>query len=96
MNAPRIRGRVGELIVDNKPSGKYCFEISIWDFEGKNQVGERLGPYGNFATQKEAMDALKNACKMCCEEAERQAGCAPSGKFMDMKAGGVMRRWEEN
>lgn len=88
MMPPRIRGKVGTA-----DDGKIYFEISIWDFYGKQQAGEpfTIGPWKD---EQEAHDEMKKAVKIVCESIEKSQGNKPSGEYMDMKSGGILRPWE--
>ena len=86
---PRIRGKVG-----TGEDGKFYFEITLWDFYGKFQVGEpfTIGPWEN---EQQAHDEMKRAVKITCETIEKSHGSEPSGEYMDMKSGGILRPWTE-
>lgn len=92
---PRIRGKVG--IIDDPPelAGQFAFEISLWDLTGETKIGESFGPFGPFKTDREAQDELKKATKSVCEEIERTETGDVSGRYLDLKNGGVMRPWVE-
>jgi hypothetical protein len=96
MSIPRIRARVGK--VDDPPEwrGQWCFEISVWTLDGETQIGNPIGPFGPYKTKKEATEKMNEAVRMCCERAEIMVDGKPSGKYFDLKNGGVMRRWETN
>ena len=90
MNAqPRLRGRVG-LGEDNKP----YFEITMWTLDGETQVGAPL-TYGPWANEIEARDQMKIAMQIACEACEDVTGTTRSGKYLDMKNGGILRPWKE-
>lgn len=89
MMPPRIRGKVGTA-----DDGKFYFEISLWDFYGKQQVGDpfTIGPWD---TEKQAHEEMKKAAKLSCDAIEKGQGFKPSGEYMDMKSGGILRPWVE-
>lgn len=92
---PRIRGVVGQYN-DGPEKDKWCFQISIWDLGGEHQVGEPI-TVGPWETEEQAHKEMRKACEMCCDEAEKLAtGKSGSGRYLDMKNGGVMRNWKEN
>ena len=88
---PRIRGRVGK-----GDDGKFYFELGLWDFSGENMIGEPLGPFGPYETESIAQDELKRAAQIACEGIEKSHGEEPSGRYMDMKNGGIMRPWKDH
>lgn len=90
-DVPRIRGRVGQIAEPSELAGKWAFEISMWDFYGKEQIGDPFGPFGCYETEALAKDAMREACRKACEA----VGGSPDS-YMDMKNGGVLRQWEEN
>lgn len=88
---PRIRGQVGQAIEDRK----WYFEISIWTFDGEKQIGKPF-LFGPHETKEIADQELKKKTQEVCEIIEKNAGCEPSGKYLDMKNGGVLRPWKEH
>lgn len=91
----RIRGRAGQAAAGQGVDGKWFYEISIWDLTGEHQVGEpfQLGPYD---TEEEACKDGIKAVRMVSEEAEKLVGGEPSGKYLDLKNGGVLRPWDNH
>lgn len=87
---PRIRARVGTGDDD-----KYYFEVSIWDFFGEKQIGDPI-TIGPWDTEAIAHEEMKNAVKLSCEAIEKGQGFEPSGKYLDMKNGGILRPWINN
>lgn len=93
---PRIRGKVGTIEDPPEWRGQFCFEISMWTLDGETQVGDPIGPFGPYKTEKEAQDALRSATRKACEAVELGVTGQISGKFLDLKNGAVMRPWDEN
>lgn len=90
---PRIRAKVGKI--DNgEYKDKWAFEISLWTLDGEKMIGEpfTIGPWD---TKEQAHTEMKSAVKLSCEAIEKANGCDPSGKFLDMKNGGILRPWTE-
>lgn len=48
-----------------------------------------------YKTRKEAVSALRVACRTVCEAIETKVDGKPSGKFIDMKTNAT-RNWDEN
>lgn len=91
---PRIRGRLSIIESPEDLKGKWAFEISIWDFTGEKQVGGPMGPFGPFETEEIASREMSRACRMACEVYETSDGGKPSGNYLDMKNGGILRPWD--
>lgn len=98
MQPPRIRGKVGQAESPDDVKGKYFFEISIWDLAGENQVGDPLGPFGPFDTEKVAKEEMRKAVKMCCDIYLDKVGLPQDASrgYVDMKNEGKFRKWEES
>lgn len=92
---PRIRGKVGQATDPAEVAGKWFFELSMWDYTGEKMVGEpwTIGPW---ETEAKAHEEMLVACRIACETIEKAHGEEPSGKFLDMKNGGVLRPWESH
>lgn len=90
---PRIRGQIGQ-IADGPDVDKWVYQITLWDLAGEKQHGEPIiiGPYGSEA---EAQAAGKKAIRLVSEKIERMFGDGPSGKYIDLKNGAILRPWEE-
>lgn len=86
---PRIRGRTGQ-----GEDGKFYNELSLWDFGGENQIGESF-TFGPYETREEGLTALKEQAKTASDACEISAGGEPSGRYLDMKNGGILRSWVE-
>lgn len=95
-SVPRIRGRLAQYELPEEYKDKWCFEISVWTFDGEKQFGDPIGPIGPFDTEEIAKRELKLAVRIAAESCEKAMGQDPSGKFMDMKNGGIVRPWENN
>jgi hypothetical protein len=93
---PRIRGRVGQASEPKEWAGKFAFEISMWTFDGETQIGDPFGPFGPYDTEAQAKDAMRRACQLASESIEQAMTGKVSGKYLDLKNGGVLRQWEEN
>lgn len=92
---PRIRGQAGE-IMDGPDAGKWIYEISVWTLDGEARLGDPwlLGP---FESREQACNVGRDATKTVCETLEKEIGDGTiSGKFLDMKNGGVLRPWENH
>lgn len=94
---PRIRGRAGQASEGQGPDidGKWFYEISIWDLTGEKQAGPpfQLGP---FDTETQACEVGRDTVKRLSEHLETLDGGKPSGKYLDLKNGGILRPWEDN
>lgn len=84
---PRIRARVG-----NGEDGKFYFEISLWNLAGTVRIGEPF-TFGPYETDKLAHEEMKKAVQNVTEQVEKFGGFKPSGQYLDMKNGGVLRPW---
>jgi hypothetical protein len=94
MDGPRIRGKVGEIEETKEWVGKWCFEISMWTMDGETQIGEPF-TFGPFETKKLAHEEMNRAIRLACESVEMGVVGKISGKYFDLKAGGVMKPWNE-
>ena len=88
---PRIRGRTGQA-QEGEHKGKWFYEISLWDFTGENLSGEPFH-FGPFDSQDAAKEFGSAKVKECVEHLELKMIGESSGKYMDMKNGGIMRPW---
>ena len=95
MNPPRIRSRSFQFDEPIEWKDKWGFDISLWTFDGEAQIGE-CGMFGPYETQELAIIASKGAAKLVCESMEKKAIGEVSGKYLDMKNGGVLRSWEDH
>lgn len=86
---PRIRGRVG-----TGDDGKFYFEMSLWDLHGENCAGK--WDFGPWNTEAIAHDEMKKCARFMTETLEKEKGGEPSGKFLDMKNGGILRPWDQH
>jgi len=93
---PRIRAQSGQIEEPEELKGKWCFTISMWSFDGEEMIGEPIGPFGPYETQKEAIEQSKKAAQQACEQIELREVGQVSGKYIDMKNGGLLRSWMEN
>lgn len=96
MMPPRIRSSSFQAEAPEDVKGKWFFEVSMWTFDGEQMVGEPIGPFGPYDTQDIAIAESKKAAQKACESIETRVDGKPSGRYMDMKNGGVMRNWMEN
>lgn len=95
MIPPRIRGRAGIAQPGQGVDGKWFFEITVWDLAGEKQFGDAL-QLGPFETEEIAKDIGFKATREVSEAFEKQAGFEPSGKFLDLKNGAILRSWESH
>lgn len=93
MSIPRIRGRAG-IADDGEDKGKWFYEISIWDFSGETQAGEPF-QFGPFDSEDQACAFGREKTKDISEYLEELLTGKKSGRYMDMKNGGIMRPWDE-
>ncbi len=92
----RIRCQSGQIDQPgHKDDKKWVTEVSLWDFTGETQFGV-LGTYGPFETHDQAVAHGKKVCKIAADTIEEKIMGRTSGKYLDMKNGGVMRSWNEN
>jgi hypothetical protein len=87
MSIPRLRGRVGQ-----GDDGKYYFELSMWNFEGTERVGEPFGTFGPWKNENEAKKEMRKAVEIACKAIKGPNGEAPNG-FVDFKNGGEFRKF---
>lgn len=95
MIPPRIRGRVGQFAEPEEWKDKYCFEILVADLYGNN-IGDPIGPFGPYDTEEKAKEEMRSAVRMAAESYETKANGQASGEYLDMKNGGIIRKWDEN
>jgi len=89
---PRIRGRAG-IAEEGEHKGKWFYEISLWDLTGEHQV-EKPIQIGPFDSEDLACKAGREIIKDVSEKIEKDSTGKISGRYLDMKNGGVMRPWE--
>lgn len=91
----RVRARVGEATPGQGHDGKYFFEISIWDVAGIESAGPPwvLGPW---ETEKIAFNEMRKAVKVVSDVISKAEGGKESDAYLDLKNGGVLRKFEEN
>jgi hypothetical protein len=87
---PRIRGRVGK-----GDDGKYYAEISLWELSGEKMIGDPF-TIGPIETEGEAYEHLHEAVKRSCEAIEKAYGHEPSGQYLDLKNGAVLKPWVQH
>ena len=49
-----------------------------------------------FETEEIAKEEMKKATQLACEAVEKKKGFKPSGTYLDMKNGGIVRPWKEH
>lgn len=91
---PRIKGRVAQIESPPKDAGKWLYEVSIWDLSGEIQGGEPF-LFGPFDTEEIAKEQGREIVKKISQKLEKEMTGKSSGRFLDMKNGGIMRPWEE-
>lgn len=84
---PRIRGRVGQ-----DEYGNWVFETSLWTFDGETRIGEPF-TFGPWRDEKEAHAEMNKCVQIMSETVEKMNGEEPTGKYIDMKNGGVLTPW---
>lgn len=87
---PRVRARTGEG--DDK---KFYFEISLWNFEGTNSLGDPFC-FGPYETESEAKKHMREGVELVVKTLQESAGAEPTGQFIDFKNGGVLRSFNGN
>lgn len=89
---PRIQGKVGraDMPEDPKIHNKWFFEIWMTDL-GQTIEPMSFGKFGPWETEDVAYEELQKAARLACSAVE---GSMPD-EFIDMKAGGVTRRWDK-
>lgn len=90
---PRIKARVGQATPGQGVDGKWFFEIIVANFYGEN-IGEPFGPIGPFDTEQAAQAEMRNAVRIVAESLEVKISGEKSGQYMDMKDGGILKKWE--
>lgn len=92
----RIRSESGQCD-DPKDEhfNKWFCRVSLWSVDGEEEIGT-LGMWGPFETQKMAQARGKEVGKFAAEEIEKLLDGKASGKYLDMKNGGVLRSWQEH
>lgn len=97
MMPPRIRGRLAQIEDPPELKGKWAYEISMWDLIGETMIGgEPIKMLGPFDTEEEACRIGKEACRVCCDTVEEKTTGQKSGKYLDLKNGGVLHPWDEH
>lgn len=91
MSIPRIRGRTAQ-ITEGEDKNKWLYEISLWDLSGEHLVGEPLF-FGPFDNQELARSAGTQIVKDVSQHIEKEKTGEISGRYLDMKNGGIMRPW---
>lgn len=94
MSIPRLRGRAG-IADQGEHEGKWYYEISVWDLSGEHQAGPPF-QFGPFESEAAACDKGREIVKDLSEHIEKQQTGEVSGRYLDMKNGGIMRPWESN
>ncbi len=91
---PRIRGRSAEIEKGQGHDGKFCYEISVWTFDGEKQLGDShvIGPFDTIEIAR--AEGLKFV-RSISEKIEKDQTGEISGKFLDMKNGGILRPWDQ-
>jgi hypothetical protein len=93
-NVPRIRGRTG-VADEGEHKGKWFYEISLWDLSGEREAGPPF-QFGPFDDEKVAGDFGRNKVRELSEYLENIITGEKSGRYFDLKNGGIMRPWDEN
>ncbi len=90
---PRIRGRSG-IATEGEHEGKWFYEITIWDLSGEHQVGNPF-QFGPFEHEAAACEFGRMKVKDVSQHLEEIQTGQKSGRYLDMKNGGIMRPWED-
>ncbi len=93
MTIPRIRGRAGQA-EEGEHKGKWFYDASFWTFDGETQIGDvfQIGP---FDTEEIACEKGREMVRFISEVIEKEETGGVSGKYIDMKNGGVLRPWKQ-
>jgi len=93
MSIPRIRGAAG-VADEGEHKGKWFYEISIWDLSGEHQAGPPF-QFGPFESEDLACEFGRAKIKDLSQHIEEIFTGKSSGRYLDMKNGGIMRPWDE-
>ena len=91
MSIPRIRGRAG-IADEGEHAGKWFYELSIWDLSGEKECGPPF-QFGPFELEQDAYAFGRNKIKEVSQAIEELVTGGKSGRYLDMKNGGIMRPW---
>lgn len=92
----RIKSKLGIGEAPPHMKGKHFFNLYIFDEDGETQIGDTIGPFGPFDTEREAIVACKAECRKACDLVAKAYGGKPTTDYLDMNEGGVVRKWEEH
>jgi hypothetical protein len=92
---PRLRGRAAQIDSPPEDAGKWLYELTMWDLSGEHQVGEPWF-FGPFETEAIAKTEGREITKKVSQTVEKEITGEVSGRFLDLKNGGIMRPWDEN
>lgn len=92
---PRIRGRTAQIETPIEDAGKWVYELSFWEITGEKQIGEPM-LFGPFNSEDHAHEEGMRLVQRACETIEKEETGQTSGKYFDLKNGGVMRPWQEH
>lgn len=81
--------------MEGPDTGRWIYEISVWDLAGKEQVFQPL-VLGPFDTEDQAIHAGRIAVKGACDGYSNAVAGSDSTEYIDMKNGGVARPWVEH
>lgn len=91
---PRIQGRIGQAEPGQGVDGKFFFEI-IFSEIMRGPIGDPMGPFGPFDTEKQALTEMRKAVKTCCDTLQLKMEGATNGEYFDMKTNSI-RKWDES
>ncbi len=91
---PRIRGKVAEAEPGQGMDGKWFYTIEVATLYGE-AIGAPIGPFGPFDSREIALIKLKEAAKEISDDIQKAMGQEVTGDYLDMKNGGVLRKWDE-
>jgi len=92
---PRIRGKIGQATDPEEFKGKYFFYIILAELDG-TPIGDPIGPFGPFDTEKQAQIELRKVCRKAAEGIEVELTGKVSGKYIDFNNNGALRSWDEH
>lgn len=96
MTAPvRLKGKVAQAEPGQGFDHKWFFTLFMFTLDNQ-QIGSPCGPFGPYETEALALEEMKGALKVCCEEIELKLTGQVSGHYIDMQNGGVVRPWIEH
>lgn len=93
MNIPRLQAKCGQA-EEGEHIGKWFCDIFI-SFFGQKTDDQPFCQLGPFESENIAKTKMKEACKLICEQLEKEMTGEISGKYIDIKTNET-RSWDEN